>query len=181
MKRNADAKRREIQLEVGDRVLSSTRHLKVAVAGAAKFKPRLVGPFEVIMKNGTVAYKLKLPETMSKLHPWFHVSLLRPYNDGGRVDLVPPPAVIVEMTRLSTSLRRSFLTETWPMMGLSILSSGLDMEYTWLARSAVEDTVALDLYLDGLEGKIRPSSRMTSSVKKPAPTWTSARLRKRKI
>ena len=54
-------------------------------------------------------------------------------------------------------------------------------ENTWLARSAVEDTVALDHYLDGLEGKIRLPSRMTSSVKKPAPTRTSARLRKRKI
>ena len=69
MKRNADEKRREIQLEVGDRVLLSTWPLKLVVVGTAKFKPQFVGPFEVIMKNGTVAYKLKLPDTMSKLHP----------------------------------------------------------------------------------------------------------------
>ena len=50
----------------------------------------------MIMQNRTVAYKLKLPETMSKLHPWFHVSLFRPYNGGGRVDLVSPPVVIVD-------------------------------------------------------------------------------------
>ena len=50
--------------------------MKLAVAGAAKFQPRFVGPFETIMKNGTVAYKLKLPEIMSKLHLWLHVSLL---------------------------------------------------------------------------------------------------------
>ena len=58
MKRNADEKQREVHLKVGDKVLLSTRHLKLAVAGTANFKPRFVGPFEVIMKNGTVAYKL---------------------------------------------------------------------------------------------------------------------------
>ena len=41
MKRNADAKRREIQLDVGDQVLLSTRHLKLAVAGAVKFKAEI--------------------------------------------------------------------------------------------------------------------------------------------
>ena len=69
MKRNADAKCREMQLEVRDRVLLSTRHLKLAGAGTGKFKRRLVGPFKVTMKKRTVAYKLKLPETTSKLHP----------------------------------------------------------------------------------------------------------------
>ena len=54
-------------------------------------------------------------------------------------------------------------------------------ETTWLARSAVEDTVASDHYLDGMNGKIRLPSKMTSSVKKLAPTQTSARLRKRKF
>ena len=48
MNRNADAKRREIQLEVGDPVLLSTGHLKLAVAGAARFKPRFVGPIQVL-------------------------------------------------------------------------------------------------------------------------------------
>ena len=28
------------------------------------------------MKNGIVVYKLKLPEVMSKLHPWVRVSFL---------------------------------------------------------------------------------------------------------
>ena len=69
MKRNADAKRREIQFEVEDQVLLRTRHLNLAVAGAAKLKPRLVGAFELFIKNGTVAYKLNWPLTLSKLHP----------------------------------------------------------------------------------------------------------------
>ena len=51
--------------------------MKLAVAGAAKFQPRFVGPFETIMKNGTVAYKLNLPEIMSKLHPWLHLVVSR--------------------------------------------------------------------------------------------------------
>ena len=96
MNRNADAKRREIQLEIGDPVLLSTGHLELAVAGATRFKPRFVGPIQVITKNGAVTYKLKLPGTMDKRHPGIPVSLSRPYNDGGRVHLVPPPAVVVD-------------------------------------------------------------------------------------
>ena len=48
-------------------------------------------------------------------------------------------------------------------------------------REAVEETVALDHYLEKLDGKIRPAVRLKSSITKPAPERSSARLTKRKL
>ncbi|GJX77055.1 putative reverse transcriptase domain-containing protein [Tanacetum coccineum] len=39
--------------------------------------PRYVGPFKVLEKVGSVAYKLELPEELSRVHNTFHVSNLK--------------------------------------------------------------------------------------------------------
>ncbi|GJU80387.1 putative reverse transcriptase domain-containing protein [Tanacetum coccineum] len=42
-----------------------------------KSNPRYVGPFKVLEKVGSVAYKLELPEELSQVHNTFHVSNLK--------------------------------------------------------------------------------------------------------
>ena len=42
-----------------------------------KLNPRYVGPFEIIERIGPVAYKLELPEELSRVHNTFHVSNLK--------------------------------------------------------------------------------------------------------
>ncbi|GJV06161.1 putative reverse transcriptase domain-containing protein [Tanacetum coccineum] len=42
-----------------------------------KLKPRYIGPFKILAKVGTVAYRLELPEKLSHVHSTFHVSNLK--------------------------------------------------------------------------------------------------------
>lgn len=90
-KRYADRSRRDASFDLGSQVLLSTSHLKLRdskdTSTTAKLLPRWVGPFTVIEKIGRAAYKLKLPEGW-RVHPVFHVSLMKPYQTDGRVQ--PP-------------------------------------------------------------------------------------------
>nr|GFC01136.1 putative reverse transcriptase domain-containing protein [Tanacetum cinerariifolium] len=42
-----------------------------------KLNPRYAGPFKVLDKVGTIAYKLELPQELSWVHNMFHVSNLK--------------------------------------------------------------------------------------------------------
>ena len=45
-----------------------------------KLSPRFIGPFEILDRVGTVAYRLALPPSLSGVHGVFHVSMLRRYT-----------------------------------------------------------------------------------------------------
>ena len=42
-----------------------------------KLAPRYIKPFEIRSRFGEVAYRLILPHELSRIHPVFHVSMLR--------------------------------------------------------------------------------------------------------
>nr|GEY29666.1 putative reverse transcriptase domain-containing protein [Tanacetum cinerariifolium] len=69
----ADLKRKLMKFRVGDKVMLKGR----TFWQTEEVKPRYVGPFKVLEMIGKVAYKLKLPEEMSRAHNTFHVSNLK--------------------------------------------------------------------------------------------------------
>lgn len=78
-KKQADLKRREVELKPGDFV-----YLKVSPKKGTrrfglrgKLSPRYVGPFQITDKVGAVAYRLDLPPNLSGIHNVFHVSTLK--------------------------------------------------------------------------------------------------------
>ena len=76
----ANQHRKEVELEVGDKVFLSTKNLQLRHR-APKLDPKFIGPYEIKKRVGKVSYELVLPDTM-KIHPVFHVSKLRKHKDG---------------------------------------------------------------------------------------------------
>ena len=66
---------------MGDHVFLKVSPMKsiMRFGRKGKLSPRFVGPFEVLERVGTLAYKLALPPSLSKIHNLFHVSTLRKY------------------------------------------------------------------------------------------------------
>ncbi|GJS48736.1 hypothetical protein Tco_0598857 [Tanacetum coccineum] len=75
----ADLKRKPMEFQVGDKVMLKVSPWKgvVRFGKRGKLNPRYVGPFKVVEKVGEVAYKLELPEELSRVHNTFHVSNLK--------------------------------------------------------------------------------------------------------
>ncbi len=88
----ADQHRTEMEFEVGQRVLLSTKNLKLKGSGTRKFFPKFIGPFKILKRIGPVAYELELPPSY-KFHDVFHVSLLEEFHSSG--DYRPPPPTVM--------------------------------------------------------------------------------------
>ncbi|GJR54131.1 putative reverse transcriptase domain-containing protein [Tanacetum coccineum] len=80
----ADLKRKSMEFQVGDKVMLRVSPWKgvVRFGKRGKLNPRYVGPFKVLKKVGSIAYKLGLPQELSRVHNTFHVSNLKKcYSD----------------------------------------------------------------------------------------------------
>jgi hypothetical protein len=85
--------------QVGDKVYVDTKILRVIAVGTPKFLSRWQGPYDVVkvirgeVSGEVSAVKLQLP-TAWKVHPVFHVSVVKPYPANTRAVPAPPPVMV---------------------------------------------------------------------------------------
>ena len=73
-----------------------------------KLSSRYIGPFEVLERVGTIAYRLALPPSLLGVHAVFHVSMLRKYT--------PNPTHVVDWGKLVVDANRTFKEEPVSIM-----------------------------------------------------------------
>ncbi|MBW0532973.1 hypothetical protein O181_072688 [Austropuccinia psidii MF-1] len=64
-----------------------------------KLSESWLGPFPILKKFSTHAYRVKLPSQWKSIHPIFHISLLEPVKTStipNRYQESPPPIIIEE-------------------------------------------------------------------------------------
>ncbi|XP_041025395.1 uncharacterized protein LOC121265796 [Juglans microcarpa x Juglans regia] len=77
----ADNRRRQLEFEVGNKVLLRIAPMRgvLRFGKKGKLSPRFVGPFKILDRIGPVAYRVALPPALLGVHDVFHVSMLRKY------------------------------------------------------------------------------------------------------
>jgi len=83
-------------LQSGDMVWLLPRNIK-NTRPSKKLDDKKIGPFKILAKIGTSAYKLALPPSMA-IHNTFHISLIEPYQDNRFPSQIkePPPPIQIE-------------------------------------------------------------------------------------
>ena len=95
-------RRRPLEFEVRDHVFLKVMPNRGSgqIRQAKKLSPRFIGPFEILERVGTVAYRLALLPNMSGVHEVFHVSMLRKYT--------PDPAHVVDWGQIEVDTDGTF-------------------------------------------------------------------------
>jgi len=85
-------------LNPDDKVWLRRKHIRTT-RPSNKLDPKQIGPYTILKKVGSRVYKLDLPATV-KIHPVFHISLLKPTASTepipGHHQPPPPPIIIQE-------------------------------------------------------------------------------------
>ncbi|GJY53728.1 hypothetical protein Tco_0445392 [Tanacetum coccineum] len=74
----------EIVHETTEKIIQIKKHIQVSpwkgvirFGKRGKLNPRYIGPFKVLTKVGSFAYRLELPNQLSRIHSTFHVSNMK--------------------------------------------------------------------------------------------------------
>ena len=98
----ADKRRRPLSFDEWDIVFLKVSPWKgiQRFGKKGKLTPRFIGPFKIIAKVRSVAYRLELPSQLANVHSVFHVSMLRKYE--------PDPSHVIDHSDLILDENASF-------------------------------------------------------------------------
>ena len=98
----ADVQRQPLEFEDGDHVFLKVMPKRgvVRFGKCGKLSLRFIGPFEILKRVGTVAYRLVLLPSMSGVHEVFHASMLMKYT--------PDPAHVVDWGQIEVDTDGTF-------------------------------------------------------------------------
>jgi len=87
-----DKSHKQPEFKIGDKVLLSTINFN-NLGGNKKLKPSFIGPFTIKDLHGKNAVEVILSDELSRKHPVFPVSLVKPYTPRDNSDPVPAAPV----------------------------------------------------------------------------------------
>jgi len=161
--KNANTKHsEEPKIKAEDLVYLLTRNLNLPKGRARKLCPKYVGPYKVLQaKLESSNYTLELPTVLQerRIHPTFHVSLLRPYqasNDALFPDRVHPEPYDFGAPDDSEWFVNELLGHRWDGRRLEFQIRWSLGDTTWEPSASCKDLSALDRYLE-LQGVQRPA------------------------
>ncbi|GKA49930.1 hypothetical protein Tco_0743003, partial [Tanacetum coccineum] len=118
----ADRRRKPLEFEVGDNVVLKVSPWEGVIhfGKRGKLNPGYIGPFKTLAKVGMLAYRLELPEQLSRVHNTFHVSNLK------KCFVDEPLAIPLDEIQIDDKL--NFIEEPIEIM---------DREVKWLNQSRI--------------------------------------------
>nr|GEW43610.1 putative reverse transcriptase domain-containing protein [Tanacetum cinerariifolium] len=118
----ADRRRKQLEFEVGDKVMLKVSPWKrvICFGKRGKLNPRYIGTFKILAKVGTLAYRLKLPEQLSRVHSSFHVSNLK--------KCFVDESLTISLDEIQIDDKLNFIEEPVEIM---------DREVKWLKQSSI--------------------------------------------
>lgn len=171
----ADKHRSDVKFSVGQYVLLSSKNINLKHSGSRKLLPLWLGPYQIVQQINPVAFKLQLPTNMSRLHPVFHVSLLKPYRSTG-IPPTPPP-ILLDDGDVAWSVE-ALLKDRWTVVNRKrvhqflVKWSGFGVEHnSWVAESDILDPALISAYK--AKTPQQPAPPPKKHVKRSAPSAPS--------
>ena len=142
---------------MGDHVFIKVSPLKgvMRFGKTNKLSPRFVGPFEILEKIGSVAYRVALPPALSKIHNVFHISNLRKYVPDSKHVIEYEPLQIQENLsyeeipiKILDRKEQVLRTKTIPIVKVLWRNHSTE-EATWAAEEEMRQKYP-NLFVDGM-------------------------------
>ncbi|GJR26661.1 hypothetical protein Tco_1102893 [Tanacetum coccineum] len=109
-----DKRRRPLEFEVGDKVMLKVAPWKgiMRFGKRGKLNPRYIGPFRIIERIGLVAYRLELPQELSRVHNVFHVCNLK--------NFLSDDTLVIPLEEIQLDVKLNFVEEPVEIMGCEV-------------------------------------------------------------